>query len=229
MILVAEGISKKFLRDSGDANYFYAVQPASLTLSPGTVTVVMGRSGSGKTTLLHMMAGLLAPSEGRVLLDGQSLYQLPDGELSRLRNAHMGVVPQGRSAIDSLTVMENILLPRALYGREGKREDAETWMDRLGIGHLGAAMPRQLSGGELRRMAIARAMAFQPACVLADEPTGDLDDENTEIVMRAFRQAADEGAAVLLVTHEEMALRFADHALRMNAGGLTPMDGVGAG
>ena len=108
MILKAEETSKRYFRKTGRANHFLTVQPTTLALEPGTVTALMGRSGSGKTTLLHMLAGLLRPTEGRVTLDGQSLYDMGDAALSRLRNTRIAVVPQGRSAIDTLSVLENV-------------------------------------------------------------------------------------------------------------------------
>ena len=220
MILRAEGVGKQYFRKTGEANHFYAVNEIDLSLEMGKLTVIMGRSGSGKTTLLHMLAGLLTPTKGRVLLDEKDLYALTDGELSRVRNGCFGVVPQGRSAIDSLTVMENILLPRGMYGQDAMEQEAEKWLERLGVSSLRDAMPRQLSGGELRRMAIVRALCAAPPVILADEPTGDLDDDNTRIALSAFREAADRGAAVLLVTHEDQALQYADAAYRMNAGRL---------
>ena len=194
MELRAENISRRYFRKRGEANFFEAVRPVSLILRGGEMTVLKGRSGSGKTTLLHMLAGLLNPSEGKVYLGETDLYALEDKELSRLRNKKIGVIPQGRSAVDTLTVYENILLP----GRD--------------------AMPAELSGGELRRMAIARTLTTDPDVILADEPTGDLDNENTEIVLNALKQAAKAGKAVLVVSHEDDVEDYADHVIRMDAG-----------
>ncbi|MBQ9263446.1 MAG: ABC transporter ATP-binding protein [Clostridia bacterium] len=218
MILKAESIAKRYFRKTGEANYFYAVKPVDLTLESGTVTVLMGRSGSGKTTLLNMLSGLLWPSEGQLWLGETNVYSLDDWRLSRLRNEQIGVVPQGRSAIDTLTVMENVLLPGALYGKADKTGMARKWLEEMGIGHLADARPGELSGGELRRMAIARAMTMNPQVILADEPTGDLDDENTALVLNAFRTAASQGKIVFLVTHETDALRYTDRAFQMDAG-----------
>ncbi len=220
MILKAENVSRRYMRKTGQANYFYAVRDASLELRPGEVTVLMGRSGSGKTTLLHMLSGLLAPTEGRVLLGDTDLYALDDGALSRLRNAKIGVVPQGRSAIDSLTVLENALLPGSMYGG-GDEKEAMRWLEALEIAHLADVHPAGLSGGELRRAAIARALAQRPAVLLADEPTGDLDDANTRRVLGLLRDAAHrEGTALLIVSHDVEAARCADALYRMDAGTL---------
>ena len=218
-MLRAENLSKRYFRKSGEANHFFAVKGASLELRGGEVAVLMGRSGSGKTTLLHMLSGLLTPTEGKVWLGETDLYALNDQALSRLRNQKLGVIPQGRSAIDTLTVLENILLPGQLAGGAGDREAAERWMDALGISGLADARPAELSGGELRRMAIARALAQDPAVILADEPTGDLDDENTARVLSVFQGAAKkEGKAVLLVSHDSEAARYADAVYRMDGG-----------
>ena len=219
--LSAEQISKRYFRKTAAANTFYAVKPLSLTLEPGTVSVLCGRSGSGKTTLLHILAGLLRPTEGTVRLGGTELYSLPDGELSRLRNRAIGVVPQSRSVLDILTVKENILLPQTLYKTEREAQSAEQWMDTLHILHLRDVRAGELSGGELRRTAIARTLCMAPPVILADEPTGDLDDENTELVFRCFRKAAENGAAVLIVSHESDALKIADRAYRMDGGTMT--------
>jgi len=222
MKLIADHISKMFFRDTAGSNYFYAVSPLSLELSPGTVTVLMGRSGSGKTTLLNMLSGLLAPTEGKVFLDDTDLYRLNDTELSRLRNGKIGVIPQARSAVDTLTVMENILLPAALYGKQKAADEARRWMDTFEIAHLANAMPRELSGGELRRMAIIRAIMQHPVFLFADEPTGDLDDESTEKVLSTLQACAHEQEmAVLMVTHENEAIKYADRLLKMEQGQLT--------
>ena len=222
MMLKAEHISKRYLRKRGQANWFEAVKPCSLELEAGTVTVLIGRSGSGKTTLLQMLSGLLTPSEGTVLLDGEDLYAMDDERLSRLRNQRLGVVPQGQSAIGHLTVLENVMLPLRLYGKAEQTEAALDWLNRLGIGDLAETRPTDLSGGELRRMAIARVLAQDTDAIMADEPTGDLDEENTQLVLSALQTSAREhGKTVLIVTHDPSALPFADRVLRMDGGSLT--------
>ena len=221
MILKAENLSKRYMRKSGQANYFHAVKGVSLGLRRGELTVLMGRSGSGKTTLLHMLSGLLTPSEGVVQLGDADLYSMDDGALSRLRNEKIGVVPQGRSAIDSLTVLENVLLPAQLNGQKGNVENALRWLDALGISHLRDARPAELSGGELRRMAVTRALVGNAQVILADEPTGDLDDENTTLVLDLLRDVAKKaGRAVLLVSHDGEAARIADSLYRMDGGAI---------
>jgi len=223
MELRAENISMRYFRKRGEANFFEAVCPVSLTLKSGEMTVLKGKSGSGKTTLTHILAGLLNPSDGKVFLNETDLYALNDADLSRLRNEKIGVIPQGRSAVDTLTVYENILLPGMLYGKgEDRTAKAEEWMEKLGIAELRDAMPAELSGGELRRLAIARVLAGDPEVILADEPTGDLDDENTQIVLETFHSFAHEkNRLVFIVTHESDVLPYADRIMTMENGRLT--------
>ena len=219
MMLRADNVSKRYFRRTGEANHFYAVKGVSLSLNAGEVTVLTGRSGSGKTTLLNMLSGLLTPTEGTVALCGTDLYGLSDAALSRLRNQKLGVIPQGRSAIDTLTVMENVLLPAQMAGRAGDRAAAGRWLDALGILNLSDARTAELSGGELRRMAIARTLCQDTDVILADEPTGDLDDVNTALALTVLRDAAKlRGKAVLLVSHDSEALEYADAAYRMDGG-----------
>ena len=225
MELIATNIARRYLRGSGQANFFEAVHPVSLALRGGEMTVLTGRSGSGKTTLLTMLAGLLTPTAGTVALDGRNIYALPDSELSQLRTRHFAVIPQAASPVMPLTVMENILFPAALAGKEPPLRRAEALMERLDILSLRDVMPHELSGGELRRMAIVRALAAAPDFIFADEPTADLDDENTAAVFALLRETAEQGAAVFVVTHETDAADYADHLWRMNAGTVTLSDG----
>ena len=222
MILKAENISKRYFRKTGSANFFYAVNPLDLEIRSGETVLLTGRSGSGKTTLMNMLCGLLPPTEGKVRMDGTDLYSLDDRALSRLRSGKIGIVPQNRSAVDTLTVLENILLPANLYGGPLPMEAALRWMERLGIAQLKDARPAELSGGELRRMAIARALAMEPEFIFADEPTGDLDDENMHLVFSALQACAHEqNRAVFIVTHENEALQYGDRICRMDGGRLT--------
>ena len=220
MTLEAKGVRKDFPRVRGGA-MFSAVEPVDLRLSPGELLVIRGRSGSGKSTLLSMMAGILAPTEGTVLIDGEDLYALPDAAASVLRNERIGVIPQGHTALRSLSVLENVLLPsiiRARVEQEGVRERAEALLEGVDLAPLADARPDELSVGELRRMAVARALVMRPETVLADEPTAGLDAGNAQTVLRMLRRAADEGAAVLVVTHEDEAVHFADRVMVMESG-----------
>lgn len=221
MELRAENISQDFLRDSAREGYIVAVAETDLCLSSGTVTAVMGRSGSGKSTLLHIMGGLLPPVTGKVFVGATDLYALPEDARAKLRSSNLGIVPQQLMSLRALTVRENVLLSALLYGREqGVSAHADALMERLGIASLAQVYPSELSGGELRRMMIARALAGTPQILLLDEPTGDLDAENTRRVLELVRETAGAGTAVLLVTHERAAASYADVCYTMAEGRL---------
>ena len=222
MELRAENISQDFLRDSAREGYIVAVAETDLCLSSGTVTAVMGRSGSGKSTLLHILGGLLPPVTGKVFVGATDLYALPEDARAELRSSSLGIVPQQLMSLRALTVRENVLLSALLYGREqGVSAHADALMERLGIAPLAHVYPSELSGGELRRMMIARALAGTPQILLLDEPTGDLDAENTRRVLELVRETADAGTGVLLVTHERAAASYADVCYTMAEGRLT--------
>ena len=223
MLLKAEAVSKEFIRKRGESNVFEAVQKTDFTLAEKKFTILKGASGSGKSTLLNMLAGLLAPTKGRVTLDGTDLYALEDKERSVLRNAHFGVIPQGQTALHNFNVLENVLLPYTIYGEKITKKEsgrALSLLERLQIADLKDVMPSELSGGELRRVCIARALIRDPEILLADEPTGDLDEENTAIIMNLFRECTKEGKSVLMVTHEKDVDSYADHLYHMKNGGL---------
>ena len=230
MILEAIDVEKWYLRGKGDSNRFFAVRSTDLVLEPGKVVVLTGRSGSGKTTLMNMMAGLLTPDRGMVRVDEQDLYAMQDDSLSKLRNRHFGMIPQGADVLPELTVMENILLARGIYksrpedrsvngdGREPAsfQDAADRLLEQMEISHLAQAQAKELSGGERRRVCIARALAGNAEFVFADEPTSDLDDENMRIILAMLRKAADLGSAVLIVSHDMEAQEYADLRYRMD-------------
>ena len=222
MIIEATGLTKEFARARGGKRLFTAVHPLDIGLEERSLTAVSGHSGSGKSTLLNMLAGILTPTAGSVRIDGTDLYSLGDEERSRLRNERIGLVPQGHTVLRALTVLDNVLLPAVLYNRdEAPAERARELLGRVGLGDLAEAAPTELSGGELRRMAIARALLMDPAIVLADEPTAGLDHANATAVLTLLRDAADRGAAVLVVSHEAEARSFADRRYAMEDGHLS--------
>ncbi len=225
MIIEATGLTKEFARARGGKRLFTAVHPLDISLEERQLTVVSGHSGSGKSTLANMLAGILTPTAGHVRLDGTDLYSLRDEELSRLRNERIGLVPQGHTALRALTVLDNVLLPSILYSRdEAPAERARELLAAVGLDDLADAAPTELSGGELRRMAIARALLMGPAIVIADEPTAGLDSANATAVLTLLRDAADRAAAVLVVSHEAEAQRFADRSYVMEDGHLRASD-----
>ena len=221
MIIEATGVSKEFARARGGKRVFTAVHPLDIGLDEGQLTVISGHSGSGKSTLLTMLAGILTPTAGHVRVEGTDLYSLRDEERSRLRNARIGLVPQGNTALRALTVLDNVLLPSVLYSRdEAPAARGRELLTTVGLADLAEAKPTELSGGELRRMAIARALLMEPPIVLADEPTAGLDSANATAVLTLLRDAANAGAAVLVVSHETEARHFADRSYTMEDGHL---------
>ena len=221
MILEATGLSKEFARARGGKRVFTAVHPMDFGLDERQLTVISGHSGSGKSTLLTMLAGILTPTAGHVRVEGTDLYSLRDEERSRLRNARIGLVPQGNTALRALSVLDNVLLPSILYATdEAPAGRARELLDAVGLTDLAEAKPTELSGGELRRMAIARALLMEPSIVLADEPTAGLDSANATAVLTLLRDAANAGAAVLVVSHEAEARHFADRSYTMEDGHL---------
>lgn len=231
MELKANKISKWFLRKRGGSNQFFALNENDFGLKPGELVVLYGSSGSGKSTLLNVLSGLLTPSSGSVIAGDTDIYKLDDDAVSRFRNEHFGIVLQGQSAINTLTVLENVLLPYSLYNKSAKdiepvKARAEELLRKTGIEELSGVMPTELSGGELRRMAISRALINDPEFILADEPTSDLDDENTDIVLNIFRTLANEGKSVLVITHDKEVFKFADKILEMKSGNILDKDSI---
>ncbi|MBQ9434152.1 MAG: ABC transporter ATP-binding protein [Synergistaceae bacterium] len=201
---------------------FKAVNNVNLQISSHDFINIIGRSGSGKSTLLNLAAGMLSPLSGSIFLDGQDLTHKPDSALSLIRNNTIGFIPQGASALPNLTVMENILLPFYLYPHGGDGEGhAYILMEFLGIQHLADSYPAELSGGELRRAIIARAMINYPKIIIADEPTSDLDINSAHEVMQIFSRINSEGTAILLVSHDLDNLRFGKRVFTMSDGVLS--------
>ena len=202
---------------------FNAVNHVSLSVEPGDFISIIGRSGSGKSTLLNMGAGLLHPTGGTVFFEERDIYGLNDKEISFLRNEQIGYVPQGQSLLSNFTVFDNVCIPWFLFKREGDVEGrAFTLLEKVGISHLAASYPKELSGGEMRRTALARALINKPQLLIADEPTSDLDVETTAEIMELFSRIAQEGTAVLIVTHELDTLNYGNKTYLMDAGNLLP-------
>jgi len=218
-ILEIRELTKEYKR--GD-RAFNAVNSVNLSVERGDFISIIGRSGSGKSTLLNMSAGLLKPSAGTVLFDGKDIFSLDDESISLLRNEQIGFVPQGQSLLSNFTVLENVCIPWFLFKREGEPEEhALALLEKTGIGHLAASYPKELSGGEMRRVAIARSLINNPALIIADEPTSDLDAETTAKIMHLLSAIAKEGTAVLIVTHELDTLSYGNKIYSMNEGNLS--------
>jgi ABC-type lipoprotein export system ATPase subunit len=191
-----------------------------LELEAGELVAVTGRSGSGKSTLLNVLGALDRADSGAVEVCGMRLDGAPESQLAPLRRDRIGFVFQSFHLLPELTGLENVLLPARLNGRRPSLERGRELVERLGLTTAAQRLPAVLSGGEQQRLAIARALINDPVLVLADEPTGNLDSESGEIVLDLLRGIADEGRAVLLVTHEQEATRRADRVLRLESGRL---------
>ncbi len=220
MIITARNISKSYKR-KGISGEVQVLCSTDIDLESGKVCLINGRSGSGKSTLLNILSGLLCASGGTVHYDSTDVYKLSDTELSLLRCRQTGYIPQVQSAVGTLTVRENILLPSAVIGKGKDRFAADGLLERFGLTELADARPGSLSGGELRRLSIARAFVNSPQAIFADEPTNDLDDENSRLVFEQLRKAADGGAAVVIVSHDRLAQEYADVVYCMQQGSLS--------
>jgi ABC-type lipoprotein export system ATPase subunit len=196
---------------------------ADLAVAAGEVVAVLGRSGSGKSTLLHLLGGLDRPEAGTVELGGERVTGASERALSALRRRRVGFVFQFFHLLPELTGEANVLLAGRVRGAhpDAERRGREL-VDRLGLRPVADSLPHQLSGGEQQRFAIARALVNDPAVLLADEPTGNLDTEAGAQVLGLLRAGADEGRAVVLVTHETAAAGIADRVLRLEDGRLGP-------
>ena len=195
-----------------------------LTLQPGEYVAIMGESGSGKSTLLNLIAGLDRPDQGSVLFEGVDLGALDDDARTRLRRSSMGFVFQAFHVLPYLTALQNVLLPLQLLQVPASRAEglAGACLARCGIGELAGRYPRELSGGELQRVAIARALVHRPRLLLADEPTGKLDERAATQILQLLRQQLHETrSGGILITHSASAAASADRILRLTGGRLT--------
>ena len=194
---------------------------ADLDVERGELVAVVGRSGSGKSTLLHLLGALDRADAGTLEVAGKRLERLPESGLTAVRRHHVGFVFQSFHLLPELSGVENVLLPARL-ARDGVEAAprARELLDRLGLTPVAGRLPTTLSGGERQRLAIARALVNDPALVLADEPTGNLDEESGAAVLELLRRVADSGRAVVLVTHERAATAVVDRVLRLRSGRL---------
>jgi putative ABC transport system ATP-binding protein len=194
-----------------------ALQGVSLRVMPGEVVCVTGPSGSGKSTLLACLAGLDEPDGGTVRIDGRRLTRRPEDERARLRGRHVGVLYQQANLVAHLSVAANVRLAQRVAGAEHPERATEV-LERCGIAARAHARPTQLSGGELARAGLAVALANDPSVLLADEPTGELDDATAGRLLDLLRERADAGMAVLLVTHDPAVAAAGDREVRLRDG-----------
>lgn len=206
-----------------DGQSFTAVDSVSFTAEKAEMVSVRGHSGSGKTTLLSLIGGLAKPDSGRVLIEKSDIWSMPDGELSDFRNRKISFIYQFSSLIPTLTSLENVLLPTAFGNyQEGVAEEARELLRTVGLEEKSRSYPSHLSGGQQRRVAIARAFINRPEIVLADEPTGDLDEETESEIIELFRKMNKErGITFIIVTHNKEIAAQAPRRLSMAHGRVT--------
>jgi lipoprotein-releasing system ATP-binding protein len=217
-LIRAKNLRKSYWIDSIETPVLKGVD---LEIGPRALTAIVGASGAGKSTLLHVLSSLDAPSEGDVLFEGEDLYDKDDAELSRFRNRTMGFVFQFHHLLPEFTALENVMMPLLVRGeRRGRaREEAAPLLDRLGLGARGHHRPAELSGGEQQRVAVARALVGGPRILFADEPTGNLDEENgrklTDLIMDLHRERK---MALVLVTHNPAVAERFPEKIRLEDG-----------
>jgi putative ABC transport system ATP-binding protein len=218
-LLEMTGVVKHFRRGGEDV---VALDGVDLAVDAGELVALVGRSGSGKSTLLHLAGGLDVPDAGTVAVAGRDLAELPVAERAIVRRRDIGLVFQFFHLLPTLTVAENVELPLLLDKRRRRSERVGYLLDRVGVGHRADHLPGELSGGEMQRAAIARALVAEPALLLADEPTGNLDSATGAGVLALLAEViAEAGTALLMVTHDEAAAALAGRVLHLRDGRLT--------
>jgi putative ABC transport system ATP-binding protein len=216
-VLEARAVTKTFESDGAPVR---ALRGLEFTMSSGEFVAIMGPSGCGKSTLLNLAAGLDTPTDGEIVVAGESLTGKDENDLARMRRAHIGIVFQFFNLLEGMSVLENVTLPAIIagVGRRKAETRARDLLDLLGLGDKTRDAPGVLSGGQRQRLAIARALANEPTVVLADEPTGALDSEGGREVLELFRRLHAGGQTILLVTHDHDVAQAADRIVRMRDG-----------
>ncbi|HYV50326.1 MAG TPA: ABC transporter ATP-binding protein [Dongiaceae bacterium] len=216
-MLVFENVSKSFASGSAART---ALDGVSFQLEPGETVALMGRSGSGKSTLLHLAAGIDTPTEGRVLLDGEDLNAIGDTRRTLLRRNRVGIVFQFFHLLPHLSVAENVALPEWIAGGRGAdKTRVPELLERVGLADRARDPVEQLSGGEMQRVAICRALLRKPSLLLADEPTGNLDEESGRVVLDLlFAMTEESGAALVVATHSSEIAQRAYRIWRLRDG-----------
>jgi len=202
-------------------NEITALAGVSLDIAQGSFAVIMGPSGSGKSTLLHLIGGLDRPSSGELLVDGRLIGQMADDQVTLFRRKKIGFVFQFFNLLPTLTALENVALPLLLDGqaRNAAEQRAQALLTKVGLEARRGHLPEELSGGEMQRVAMARAFAFDPPILLADEPTGNLDSKNGTAILSLLRRISEEdGCTVVMVTHSDDAARYGDRRIYLRDG-----------
>jgi putative ABC transport system ATP-binding protein len=216
-VIEARGVRKTY---ESEGTPVRALRGLDMTMDEGEFIAVMGPSGCGKSTLLNLVAGLDAPTEGEIIVAGESLTDKDENQLARMRRRHIGIVFQFFNLLEGMSVLENVTLPAVIAGTKRRQAEsrARDLLDLLGLGDKARSAPGVLSGGQRQRLAIARALANAPTLLLADEPTGALDSEGGLEVLELFRRLHAGGQAILLVTHDEEVAAPATRIIKMRDG-----------
>lgn len=221
-MLEARKISKSFASvDSNDR--IQILSDITLEVRPSSVTSIVGASGSGKSTLLHILGGLDRPDKGQVLYDGKPIFDMNDEQLAKFRNENIGFIFQFHHLLPEFSALENVFMPALIREEplEQIKVKAQKLLDRLGLAKRVDHRPSQLSGGEQQRVAVARALMNNPGYILADEPTGNLDQKNTRALLDLLFEIRDEEqVALVLVTHDSNIAEKADHIFELSDGKL---------
>jgi putative ABC transport system ATP-binding protein len=227
-LLQANDLKKSFSRGEQTVD---ALRGVSLTLSAGEFVSIMGPSGSGKSTFLHLIGGLDRPSSGSITLQGQEIQKYSDAELSQFRRRSLGFIFQFFNLLPTLTALENVALPLLLDGKKiGEvAPKAQELLDWMGLKNRAEHRPHQLSGGEMQRVAIARALVSNPALILADEPTGNLDSKTGASVLELLqRMVKERGHTLMMVTHDSKAAGYGTRLIRLRDGMLESDERIGS-
>ncbi|EDL59835.1 ABC transporter ATP-binding protein [Gimesia maris] len=219
MLLELKALTKSFKSGS---HRVQAVDGVSLSIDGGEFVAIQGPSGCGKSTLLLMVGGLLSPDSGQVLIENTDPYALSNDQRARFRSTHLGFVFQQFHLVPYLNVLDNVLAPALATRLPESRQRAAELINKFGLEPRLHHTPAELSTGEKQRVALARALFHQPKVLLADEPTGNLDAENSEIVLNVLNEFAQNGGCVLMVSHDDQAVQSAQRVLGINAGRLSP-------
>ena len=215
-VLRTEDLTREY--GFGD-NKVVALNHVSFSVEEGELVTILGPSGSGKSTLLHLLGGVDKPTSGKVYIGGQSIYEMKERELTAFRRREIGQIYQFYNLIPVLNVEENICLPMLLDHRQAERKDLDELLELLGLTERVNHLPSELSGGQQQRVAIGRALISKPKLILADEPTGNLDQKNSREIIKLFRELNEKyGQTILLITHDEKIAEQAERILVIEDG-----------